>query len=88
VNGRVHTNTIENFWSCSKRTLHGTYIAPGAFQSAGMLRFGGACSTRALLCGLEKLSTDDWDRFDPMVLSEGCDSASGKHPGAGRGAAE
>ena len=30
--GRVHTNTIENFWSCVKRTLHGTYIAPRAFH--------------------------------------------------------
>jgi transposase-like protein len=30
--GRVHTNTIENFWSCLKRTLHGTYIAPRAFH--------------------------------------------------------
>jgi transposase-like protein len=30
--GRVHTNTIENFWSCFKRTLHGTYIAPRAFH--------------------------------------------------------
>ncbi len=30
--GRVHTNSIENFWSCFKRTLHGTYIAPRAFH--------------------------------------------------------
>jgi transposase-like protein len=30
--GRVHTNTIENFWGCLKRTLHGTYIAPRAFH--------------------------------------------------------
>lgn len=30
--GQVHTNTIENFWSCLKRTLHGTYIAPRAFH--------------------------------------------------------
>jgi transposase-like protein len=30
--GRVHTNTIENFWSCLKRTIHGTYIAPRAFH--------------------------------------------------------
>jgi transposase-like protein len=30
--GVVHTNTIENFWSCLKRTLHGTYIAPRAFH--------------------------------------------------------
>lgn len=27
VEGSVHTNTIENFWSCLKRTLKGTYIA-------------------------------------------------------------
>lgn len=32
VEGRVHTNTIENFWSCLKRTIHGTYIAPRAFH--------------------------------------------------------
>jgi len=32
VEGRVHTNNIENFWSCLKRTLHGTYIAPRAFH--------------------------------------------------------
>jgi len=32
VEGRVHTNTIENFWSCVKRTLHGTYIAPRPFH--------------------------------------------------------
>ena len=32
VNGRVHTNTIENFWSCVKRTLHGTYIAVRPFH--------------------------------------------------------
>ena len=30
--GRVHTNTIENFWSVFKRTLHGTYIAPRPFH--------------------------------------------------------
>ncbi len=27
VNGRVHTNGIENFWSLLKRTLKGTYVA-------------------------------------------------------------
>ncbi len=32
VEGNVHTNNIENFWSCLKRTLHGTYIAPRAFH--------------------------------------------------------
>ncbi len=28
VEGRVHTNNIENFWSVLKRTLGGTYVAP------------------------------------------------------------
>lgn len=32
VQGRVHTNTIENFWAVLKRTLNGTYIAPRAFH--------------------------------------------------------
>lgn len=32
VEGRVHTNNIENFWNCLKRTIHGTYIAPRAFH--------------------------------------------------------
>jgi transposase-like protein len=27
VNGHVHTNTMENFWSLLKRGLHGTYIS-------------------------------------------------------------
>jgi transposase-like protein len=27
VNGNVHTNTMENFWSLVKRGLHGTYIS-------------------------------------------------------------
>jgi transposase-like protein len=32
VEGRVTTNRIENFWSCVKRTLHGTYIAVRPFH--------------------------------------------------------
>lgn len=27
ANGNVHTNTMENFWSLVKRSLHGTYIS-------------------------------------------------------------
>ncbi len=32
VEGRVHTNSIENFWSVLKRTLGGTYVAPRPFH--------------------------------------------------------
>jgi transposase-like protein len=32
VNGRVHTNTIENFWSLLKRGLHGTYVSVEPFH--------------------------------------------------------
>lgn len=32
VEGRVHTNTIENFWACLKRMVHGTYICPRPFH--------------------------------------------------------
>jgi hypothetical protein len=27
VRGKVHTNSIENFWSLVKRALHGTYVS-------------------------------------------------------------
>ena len=27
VNGRIHTNGVENFWSLLKRGLHGTYVS-------------------------------------------------------------
>ena len=32
VNGNVHTNTMENFWSLLKRGLHGTYISVDPFH--------------------------------------------------------
>jgi transposase-like protein len=32
VNGNVHTNTIENFWSLLKRGLHGTYVSVEPFH--------------------------------------------------------
>jgi transposase-like protein len=32
VNGRVHTNGIENFWSLLKRSLNGTYVAVEPFH--------------------------------------------------------
>lgn len=32
VRGQVHVNTLENFWSCAKRTLKGTYVAVEPFH--------------------------------------------------------
>ena len=32
VDRHITTNRVENFWSCLKRTLGGTYIAPRAFH--------------------------------------------------------
>jgi transposase-like protein len=32
VNGSVHTNTMENFWSLLKRDLHGTYVSVEPFH--------------------------------------------------------
>lgn len=32
VDGRIHTNGIENFWSLLKRGLHGTYVSVEAFH--------------------------------------------------------
>jgi transposase-like protein len=32
VDGNVHTNSMENFWSLLKRTLHGTYVSVEPFH--------------------------------------------------------
>ena len=32
VNGQVHTNSLENFWALTKRTLAGTYVAVEPFH--------------------------------------------------------
>ena len=32
VKGQVHTNSLENFWSLTKRTLSGTYVAVEPFH--------------------------------------------------------
>jgi hypothetical protein len=32
VNGRVHTNGMENFWSLVKRGLNGTYVSVEPFH--------------------------------------------------------
>jgi transposase-like protein len=35
--GAVHTNGMENFWSCLKRTLGGTYVSVDAFPPESLL---------------------------------------------------
>ena len=32
VDGNIHTNGMENFWSLLKRTLHGTYVSVEPFH--------------------------------------------------------
>jgi hypothetical protein len=32
VNGNVHTNGMENFWSCLKRSIGGTYVSVEPFH--------------------------------------------------------
>lgn len=37
VEGHIHTNNIENFWSCLKRTLDGTYFLGAAVPPRRLL---------------------------------------------------
>jgi transposase-like protein len=60
VNGRVHTNTLENFWSLVKRGLHGTYVSVEPFHlfrylDEQMFRFN------------NRKNLDDAGRFDLAV---------------------
>jgi transposase-like protein len=60
VNGRVHTNGIENFWSLLKRGLTGTYVAVEPFHldryvDEQVFRFN------------NRIKTDDMTRFTKLV---------------------
>ena len=60
VHGRVHTNTLENFWSLVKRGLHGTYVSVEPFHlyrylDEQMFRFN------------NRKDLDDAGRFDLAV---------------------
>jgi len=60
VHGRVHTNTLENFWSLVKRGLHGTYVSVEPFHlfrylDEQMFRFN------------NRKELDDAGRFDLAV---------------------
>jgi transposase-like protein len=59
VNGRVHTNGIENFWSVLKRGLHGTYVSVEPFQ---LFRY---LDERVLTYNLR--DRDDYGRFEAVL---------------------
>ena len=65
VNGNVHTNTMENFWSLLKRGLHGTYISVEPYH---LFRYPDEQAFR-----YNKRHTTDSDRFVQL-----CSNAVGR----------
>jgi len=59
VDGRVHTNGLENFWSLLKRGLNGTYISVQPFH---LFRY---LDERVFTFNLRGL--DDYDRFATVL---------------------
>jgi transposase-like protein len=66
VNGRVHTNGIENFWSLLKRSLHGSYVAVEPFH---LFRYVDEQVFRYNNRGTKKEKVTDADRFE-LALSQ------------------
>jgi len=60
VNGNVHTNGIENFWSCLKRTLNGTCVSVEPFH---LFRYVDEQACRFN----NRKPMDDADRFSCLV---------------------
>jgi hypothetical protein len=59
VNGRVHTNGLENFWSLLKRDLNGTYLRVEPFHlfrylDEQCLRFDNRAIKEDLLNGADR----------------------------------
>ena len=59
VDGRVHTNGIENFWALLKRGLHGTYVSVEPFH---LFRY---LDERVFAYNLREL--DDYGRFEAVL---------------------
>jgi|SRR5215831_618149 len=59
VDGNVHTNGLENFWSCLKRTIGGTYVSVEPFH---LFRYLDEQSFR-----FNNRETNDANRFDRAV---------------------
>lgn len=66
VDGNVHTNGIENFWSLLKRGLGGTYVSVEPFH---LFRYVDEQAFRFNNRGSKKNEIDDGDRFN-MLLSQ------------------
>ncbi len=65
VNGRVHTNGLENFWSLLKRGINGTYVSVEPFH---LFRYLDEQSFRYNNRAIQKNPLNDADRFS-LVLS-------------------
>jgi transposase-like protein len=66
VNGKVHTNGIENFWALLKRGLSGTYVAVEPFH---LFRYLDEQSFRYNNRGNKDKPVNDGERFE-MLLSQ------------------
>jgi transposase-like protein len=66
VNGRIHTNGLENFWSLLKRALGGTYVSVEPFH---LFRYLDEQSFRFNNRATKKQKVTDGDRFS-MVVSK------------------
>ena len=60
VNGQVHTNSLENFWSLFKRNLRGTYVSVEPFH---MFRYLDEQMFRFNNRGTKQQKVSDFDRF-------------------------
>jgi transposase-like protein len=61
VNGNVHTNSIENFWSLLKRGLKGTYVSVEPFH---LFRY---IDEQAFRYNTRKADGGDWERCSELV---------------------
>ena len=61
VDGRVHTNGLENFWSLFKRNLRGTYVSVEPFH---LFRYLDEQVFRFNNRGTKKHPVSDFDRFE------------------------
>jgi hypothetical protein len=61
VNGNVHTNTLENFWSLLKRGLQGTYVSVEPFHLFRYIDEQAFRYNNRLDANGDKIS--DYDRF-------------------------